>query len=426
MPWGASWNEIHLGTAFFGELGDADMSGPMKGGRGCVAMVTGFLMGSVLGFVIGAAVVALLNWATREVERETAIRPLADLAIAKPSLTTEETKGYIDGLAQEYLHSGKNFAVSIGILKDGRSQVFGYGTLVAGENAPPDQDTVFEIASVGKTFTASVLADMHLQGEVNLDTPLEEILGPQVKLPRYQDQKITLLDLATQSSGLPSLPDNMTGSDPLNPYADYTVEQMYEALAKVELTRGIGREYGYSNLGFGLLGHALAIKAGTDYETLVVSRVCDPLHMNSTRMTLDKSLRSRLATPHDNGQPVPVWEDRTLAGAGSFLSTTGDMLKYVQAHWDGREGRPHEALRLAIKKRRPSHTPATAIGLGWHVDSENALDIVWHNGGSGGSRSYVAFLPEHKVGVVVLSNSTTPVDALGRKILYLLHEYWRP
>ena len=138
-------------------------------------------------------------------------------------------------------------------------------------------------------------------------------------------------------------------------------------------------------------------------------------------MTLSDEQRERVATPHDANQPVEVWEDITLAGAGSLLSSAQDMIRYMRSHWSERDGTLGRAMTLAVRKHRRTDSPQTAIGLGWHVDSENALDIVWHNGGSGGSRSYVAMLPDRQIGVCVLANwSQANVDELGRKLVYLL------
>jgi CubicO group peptidase (beta-lactamase class C family) len=224
-------------------------------------------------------------------------------------------------------------------------------------------------------------------------------------------------------------------------------------LPRLELTRPPGKTYEYSNLGMGLLGHALALRAGVKYEDLVIDRLCRPLGMASTRMTLDDVLQSRLAQPHSDGRPVPVWEDYTLPGAGSFLSTADDMLRYLAAHFERRvgsayqgatrtagkkgeeqplpataepsagEARPtfDEALRLCLQKRRPADSRSTAMGLGWHITSENAVDVIWHNGAAGGSVSYAGMIEPSRSAVIVLANSTASVDDLGHKALYLLH-----
>lgn len=383
----------------------------------------GWFLGGLAGFVAGAALAGGFAWLLHLVLTEDALEPLADLKIEKDHLTPGEKKTYIDRLAREYLGAGGNVGLVIGFIEDGEKRVFGYGSVSKTKQQTPDENTLFELASVGKTFTATLLADMHLRGEVDWNTPVADLLPQEAKVPASGDRRISLIDLATQSSGLPSLPDNMNPKDPVNPYADYTIEEMYRGLAAITVATPPGKKYAYSNLGFGLLGHALALHAGADYEDLVIERICTPLGMDSTRMILDEALRSRLAVPHDSGSPVKIWEDRTMAGAGSFLSTAADMLRYIEAHFPGADHPLPGAMQTTIHKRRPTDTPATAIGLGWHITSENAIDIVWHNGGSGGSRSYVAFLPEERTGVVVLSNSSASVDELGRKVLYLLHIY---
>ncbi|HUG18381.1 MAG TPA: serine hydrolase domain-containing protein [Planctomycetaceae bacterium] len=377
----------------------------------------GMFLGILFGFVVGVVLTGLFWWAFNTVVNEEALDPLADLKIQQDQLSGSEIGRHIDTLARQYLpdHGG----IAVGVIVGRESEVYGYG-LTRQDGTTPDENTLFELASAGKTFTALVLADMSLKGELALTDPIEQYLPKKVRTPKYGDRGIQLIDLASQSSGLPSLTENFHPTNPLNPYADFTVEEMYEGLGMVKIEAPIGKSYAYSNLGFGLLGHILSLETSMDYEDLVIARICDPLSMHSTRMTLDENLKSRLAKPHDGGQAVEVWEDTTLAGAGSFLSTPHDMLLYVQAHWD--EQNPlSEAMQLATRKRRPTDAPARAIGLGWFTDSENALDIVWHNGGAGGSRSYLAMIPDREVGVVILSNSSsTSVEEFGKKVLYLL------
>lgn len=378
----------------------------------------GILFGVLFGFITGVVLTGLMWWTFTVVANEEALDPLADVDIEKDVLTASEVKSYIDELAQTYLPTDGG-GLAIGVIAGGESNVYGYG-VTREDGTTPDEHTLFEIASSGKTLTALLLADMVLNNEVALTDPIEQHLPEKVKVPKYGNRSIQLVDLATHSSGLPSLTENFQPTNALNPYKDFTVDDMYAGLEMVKIESPIGKTFAYSNVGFGLLGHLLALKVETDYEDLVVARICAPLGMDSTRMTLDDDLKSRLAMPHSGGQQVEVWEDTTLAGAGSFLSTPHDMLLYLQAHWD-EENPLYKAMQLAIKKRRPTDTPATAIGLSWFTDSENALDIVWHNGGAGGSRSYIAMIPDRQAGVVILSNhSSTSVEELGKKVLYLL------
>ena len=391
---------------------------------GCRPFVAGMAVGCLPALVLGAVLGAVIGvWAWFEVEDEAALDPLAELNVAEEDLSLDETRKYVDRLAREYLADEENVGLIVALIEGSDSRVFGYGRVSLDIEQPPDGDTVFELASAGKTFTTTVLADMHLKGELSWDDPLQAFLPESVDVPQLSGRTVTLLDLATQTSGLPRMPPNFQPGEPLNPYAAYTVEEMYAGVKQSSLSTKPGTRYEYSNFGFGLLGHALERKAGQSYEALVIERLCDPLGMDSTRMTLDESLRARLATPHDGGHAVLVWEDTTMAGAGSFLSTANDMVKYVQGHWPADDGSHRPLERIAAettRKRRPADVPSRAMGLGWHIDSENALDILWHNGGAGGSCSYVAFLMEPRVGVVVLSNSSNSVDELGHTVLYLL------
>src|SRR5204862_7795160 len=131
---------------------------------------------------------------------------------------------------------------------------------------------VYEIGSVTKTFTALLLAEAVQRGEVTLDLPVQRLL-PDFTIPKSGDRAITLLDLATQSSALPRLPDNLFPKNPANPYADYTTDDLKQFLAHYKLPRVPGASYEYSNLGVGLLGIALARHAGLPYEELVRKRI---------------------------------------------------------------------------------------------------------------------------------------------------------
>ena len=213
------------------------------------------------------------------------------------------------------------------------------------------------------------------------------------------------------------MPGNFKPKDPTNPFADYTVEQLAQFVSKHKLAREPGASYEYSNLAVGLLGHALALKNGTSYEEMVRRRICEPLGMDDTRITLDADERARLAQGHDaDGQAVANWNLPTLAGAGALRSTVDDMLKFLAANL-GLSNTPFDAA-IAESHRSRFKFPGGAVGLGWHLMKDGA--IVWHNGGTGGYHSLAAFSPEKKVGVVLLANTaSTHVDPLGFRLLEL-------
>ncbi len=296
------------------------------------------------------------------------------------------------------------------------------GATAPGGSTAPDPNTVFEIGSITKVFTSLVLADMVERGEVKLDDPVAKYLPPTVRVPGRDGKVITLLDLANQVSGLPRLPANLKPADPGDPYADYGPAQLYEFLSGHTLTREIGEKYEYSNLGVGLLGHALALKAGVSYEDLVRRRLLEPLGMSDTAITLSESMKGRFATGTGPSlRPVKPWTLDALAGAGALRSTANDMLSFLTAAMGLRETPLRKAFDLMLQKRRPTGTPDLEIGLGWHIWKKYGTEIVWHNGGTGGFRSFAGFDPAKKTGVVVLCDTSFGVDDLG---LHALEPKW--
>jgi serine-type D-Ala-D-Ala carboxypeptidase/endopeptidase len=313
----------------------------------------------------------------------------------------------------------QSVGIVVGAIDSTGRRVVAYGK-TAKDGKPVDADTVFEIGSITKVFTSLLLADAVKRGEVALTDPVSKYLPPDVKVPERGGKKITLVDLATHTSGLPRMPSNFHPKDPGNPYADYTVAQLYEFLSTVELTRDIGSKYEYSNLGGGLLGHALARRAGTDYETLVRTRILQPLGMKSSAITLSKSMKEHLTPGHDASlQPVPNWDLPTLAGAGALRSTTNDLLTFLAANIGIEKSPLAPSMAAMIPPRRPTGNPGLEIALGWHILTRDGHEIIWHNGGTGGYRTWIGFELKSRTGVVVLSNTSTTadVDDIGLHLL---------
>src|SRR5262245_44928996 len=204
------------------------------------------------------------------------------IAFAQLPSDTEIRKILSDRIGAE----NAGLAMVVGVIDANGRRVISYGSLAKENNRRPDGDTVFEIGSMTKVFTSLVLVEMARRGEVAVDDPVSKYLPASVKLPDRNGQKITLADLSTHRSGLPRMPSNFNPKDASNPYVDYTVQQLYDFLSGYKLGRDIGVQYEYSNLGAGLLGQALALRAGMSYESLVRARICDPLSMSDTRMTL--------------------------------------------------------------------------------------------------------------------------------------------
>lgn len=322
-----------------------------------------------------------------------------------------------DALVEPLIRGNWCQGIVVGVVDPGGTRFFAYGS--TGHPAqPPDERTVFEIGSVTKAFTGILLADAVVRKEVAFRDAIGKYLPEEVKAPAYGETPISLLDLATHTSALPRLPDNLQPKDPANPYGDYTVRQLHDFLSRTKLPRKPGEKSDYSNLGTGLLGHLLARRAGVSYEELLINRLCTPLALSETRITLTPEMRKRFARGHNaDGEPVPAWDLPTLAGAGAIRSSAADMTRFLTANLKPGKTPLAEALRLS---RQPHFRvdETTSMGLGWHLNS--GAGTVWHNGQTGGFHSFAAFLPMRQCGVVVLANTATSlIDEVGSGLLAL-------
>jgi CubicO group peptidase (beta-lactamase class C family) len=212
------------------------------------------------------------------------------------------------------------------------------------------------------------------------------------------------------------MPTNFNPADKYDPYADYTVEDMYEFISGYTLTRDIGEKYEYSNLGMGLLGHILGLNAGMGYEELMTERICEVLGMESTVLTFTEELRERLARGHNSAGEVPNWDIPTLAGAGAIRSTARDMLTFLGANMGIERTLLSDAMDMTHEGRVEAGKDMK-VGLAWHIRDNGQTRIVWHNGGTGGYRSFCGFIKKEKIGVVVLSNMNIGADDIGFHLL---------
>jgi CubicO group peptidase (beta-lactamase class C family) len=320
----------------------------------------------------------------------------------------------VQRLARERVESNRNVGIVIGIIDSiGRRRLFQFGKATDDASAPLGANTVFEIGSVTKTFTAALLEQMVEHDEVSLDEPASTLLPADVHVAAH-GREITLLDLSTQGSGLPSLPANFRPANPEDPYVDYGATQLHAFLSGFAPSRDPGVQYEYSNVGVGLLGYVLSRRANASYEQALTDRVLKPLGMSDTRVTPTTDMARRLATGHNrDGDAVPAWHFDALAGAGALRSTLNDMLTFLAANMDSTRPPLGATLHATHQSRRTTTVPNTTIGLNWHILHAHNTSIVWHNGETAGFHSFIGFDPSRHVGVVVLSNSATSIDDLG-------------
>jgi D-alanyl-D-alanine-carboxypeptidase/D-alanyl-D-alanine-endopeptidase len=317
-------------------------------------------------------------------------------------------------------HARKHVGVEVGVWWEGETWTFARGRLGADRPDPPRPDTVFEIGSITKVFTATVLADMAEEGLVALDDPVQRYLPEGVDLP-VRGQPITRADIAAQTSGLPRLPKGLVGlslRQRRNPYAGFTDAHLERAIVGTRLRDNPGEKVRYSNFGFGLLGYVLALRSGQSYEQIVRERICAPLRLVDTSISIPVEARPRFADGHNRrGRRVPHWDLPTLAGAGALRSTVTDLLRFLELQLRQPTTRLGRAAQTTHAPR--AHRGRLAQGLGWASLPllGHSVDVLWHNGGTGGFRGFVGFVRESGTGVVVLSNCARSVDAIGFRIL---------
>jgi serine-type D-Ala-D-Ala carboxypeptidase/endopeptidase len=314
--------------------------------------------------------------------------------------------------------NGINPGIVVGVVDADGVHFYSYGVKELNGNDPVDEHSVFEIGSITKTFTGIILADRVIKGRMGLDDPIQKYLPEGVTAPTRNGASIRLVHLSNHTSGFPRMPDNFNPSNPSNPYADYSEKQLYDFLNRYELPRDIGSQYEYSNYAVGLLGHILATSQETTYEALMIDVIARPLGLHDTRMALTPKMTKNLAFGHHDGAQVENWDLTTLAGAGAIRSTAVDLLRYVHANTGGVKSKLYPAMQLSHKNSRADGaTPI--VGLGWHTAVSPDAEIIWHNGGTGGYRTFAGFTKGGSRGVVVLSNSSVSIDDIGLHLLNL-------
>jgi serine-type D-Ala-D-Ala carboxypeptidase/endopeptidase len=306
----------------------------------------------------------------------------------------------VERAAQERIAAGINQTLVFGVVDGDNSEAVAFGKLDDGKT--PDGDTVYEIGSITKTFTATLLAQTVISGRVTLDTPVAKLL-PDFKIPSRGGTEITLEELGTQRSALPREPSNMAAKDPANPYADYDAAKLEGFLAEYQLPRDPAAAYEYSNLGFGLLGLALAQLEHTIYGALINEQLLKPLGMTMSGTVFSSAMRTHLAPGHDIlGTAAKNWDFDTLARAGAIRSTAGDMLRYLKANM-GIDQSPLAAAMKLAQWPRSGMDKTMHIGLAWMTTNKG---IIWHDGTTGGYRNFLGFTADGRHGVVILSNNT--------------------
>ena len=352
--------------------------------------------------------------------RSTLIILLICFVTSQCQLSPEKTN--IIGLPAEVVESierrieeGLTPSITLAIIDSSGVKFFNFGK-TAKNGQEVDENTIYEIGSITKVFTGILLAQQVLEGNLKLEDEINNFLPDDIKVPVMGDTEITFGNLTDHTSGFPRMANNFSPSNHQNPYADYTVDQMYEFISNYQAVRTVGSEYEYSNLAQGLLGHLLAMNKGRTYEDLMVQTIAYPLEMKDTRIELTQRMKENLALGHSEGKVVENWDIPTLAGAGAIRSSTSDMAKFISANLGYMNSSLMEAMELSHQIRHDK-AGETSIAMAWHIMKGDMGDVICHGGGTGGYRTFIGFVKETGKGVVLLSNSSEGADDIGYYLL---------
>ncbi|HET9445259.1 MAG TPA: serine hydrolase [Steroidobacteraceae bacterium] len=301
--------------------------------------------------------------------------------------------------------------IVVGLLDEKGPRIVAYGDTGGAAPRPLNGDTVFEIASVSKVFTALLLAEMVRTGDLSLTDPAAK------HLRNTDGLSMTLADLATHTAGLPFMPDN---APVLSPDARYSKSDLYAFIASRPASADVGSAWAYSNLDYWLLQEVISARANEDFRHVMQSRVLTPLGLRSTAATWSPDLKARAAVGHDAAlQPapqiasLPVFD--LMPASGGMVSTANDLLKFLSQVIGYEQAKLAPSMAALLQTRRPAGGHEQA--LGWWIVGAGEDSIVFHDGGSFGFSSSLAWQPQRRVGVVVLANQATAAAGIARHLL---------
>ena len=292
----------------------------------------------------------------------------------------------------------------VGVIRGNEIHFWSYGEKNRGSGIKPDADTFFEIGSITKTYTATLLALEVEKGTVSLQDPIELFWK---ELQETEAGKITLQELASHTSGLPRMPSNFVMTDPENPYKNYDAVLLTEFLKNYKAASPGPYPHAYSNVGLGVLGYILAEKInGLSYADYLETNLLKPLGLRETKTRVDPAVQPNFAQGYDTFfSLVPFWDLNVLDGAGALKASARDLLRYLEFNMNADSSLIGRAMNLAQAQLFATASKPRTVGLGWESRSFGRYNVIEHAGATGGYRADLMFDKTEKLGAIVLSNT---------------------
>ncbi|GAB3704524.1 hypothetical protein GCM10027592_35970 [Spirosoma flavus] len=316
----------------------------------------------------------------------------------------------VDQAIQQFMGTPQAVGLSLGIVQNGQTQVYNYGSVEKGRAQLPTGQTLYAIASITKTFTGALLAQAVVEKRLNLDDDIRKYLDGDYLNLAYKGHPIRLFHLLNHRSGLPFLlPSHPNVSTNTNTSASAISMQQerinsprndfYADLHQVKLDTIPGHRFRYSNTGAQLLGFILEKVYGLPFEELVRQKIAEPLAMSDTKISLSISEQSRQAKGYDSCGNITASDTDDLQAAGALKSTVDDMLKYIS--WNVAE--QSKTVRLTHQPTWSDGATYSA-GLNWQMIQTDHKRVIWQDGNIPGFSSLCVNYPELNLGIIVLTN----------------------
>ena len=346
-------------------------------------------------------------------------KDITTIASNNPMKTDFDKK--VDSLAKAYIITAGTVGLSIGILKDGKEYFYAYGEASKTKHELPDANTIFELGSITKTFTATIVARAIDEKKIKLDDPVNKYLPDSIPALQFNNRMVTFKDLLNHTAAFPRMPtDYQDGRMDANGITIYPVDKFFSFLKNLKLNREPGLKHEYSNAGFSLVSTIMQRIYNMSYEELVNKFIGQPLGMKDTRVWIRAQDSVHYAKGYREDGSLHFYRNLPpiYQGAGGLRSTASDMLKYAAAQWGTADKKLNKAIQLTHDTTFRDNK--FNIGMAWIYVKNGNREVMFHNGATGGFRSYLGVDPDQKVAVVMLANAAVETDKQGMALMRYL------
>ena len=336
------------------------------------------------------------------------MKKFVSLVFILTSFGFSQSQAQIDSIHQVLAQLPNNAQLSVAIIDGEQVSYYGAKKEDGSIRTIQNNNNVYEIGSITKVMTSTILASLVYEGKIELKKPLQEYVPYPLKHGQKNGNTITIEMLSNHSSGLTRMPSGMI-FDLLfrydNPYAKYDLGRMEKYFKKkMKLNRKPGEKSEYSNIGVAYLGHVLEYVANKPYDELLDHYVISKYNLSTTSLDRKKIANQLVKGIDGDGKVVSNWDLNAFAPAGALLSSVKDMSKFAQANFN------NDPILELQRKKTFQYKEDIDIALGWLIFNKDGEKIYWHNGGTGGYTSAMALNIEKKTGAVILSNVSAFVE----------------